>query len=250
MSTRYRHPLARHAAGTILGYRRDGRPIYVIAGGSTPPEPTPTDPPSPAPAPEPTPAPQPQNDDPAATIARLESDLAAARKEAAKSRTVAKENAAAEARNALAQDIGRALGLVQDDTPPDPAQLTQQLTEVQQQARQAAVELAVYRNAAAAGGDPTALLDSRTFAASLDGIDPTDAAAVQAAIAAAVTANPKLAVAPRAGRSGGDMGGAGGSGDQAHTLDKQIAQAKANGDWRAVMRLENSKLAAVEAQQQ
>lgn len=56
------------------------------------------------------------------------------------------------------------------------------------------------------------------------------------------------ALAPRGpGRSGGDMGGAGGSGDTATSLDKQIAQAKADGNWREVMRLENSKLAAAEA---
>jgi hypothetical protein len=58
------------------------------------------------------------------------------------------------------------------------------------------------------------------------------------------------ALAPRgAGRSGGDMGGAGGSGDTATSLDKQIAQAKADGDWRTEMRLQNSKLLAAEAQQ-
>ncbi|MER7047736.1 hypothetical protein [Streptomyces jumonjinensis] len=69
------------------------------------------------------------------------------------------------------------------------------------------------------------------------------------AIKAAVEKLGKLAPARGAGRSGADLGGGGGSGDQAHSLDKEIAQAKANGDWRTVMRLENSKLATAEAAQ-
>jgi hypothetical protein len=32
--TPFRHPLASHAAGTVLGYRRNGSPIYAIAGGN------------------------------------------------------------------------------------------------------------------------------------------------------------------------------------------------------------------------
>lgn len=68
-----------------------------------------------------------------------------------------------------------------------------------------------------------------------------------AAIKSAVTKLSKLA--PKgAGRSGGDMSG--GSGDQAPTLDAQIAQAKADGNWRLAMSLENSKLGAAEAAQQ
>ncbi|MES9554784.1 MULTISPECIES: hypothetical protein [unclassified Streptomyces] len=149
--------------------------------------------------------------DPAATIARLESELAAARKDAGRSRVTAKQQAADDARAQLAQEIGRALGLVPGDTPPDPAQLTQQLTESQAQARQTAVELAVYRTARAAGADPDALLDSRAFAASLADIDPTDADAVTDAVKAAVQANPKLASAP----AGPPRGGADFTGTQA-----------------------------------
>lgn len=67
------------------------------------------------------------------------------------------------------------------------------------------------------------------------------------AIKSAVTKFSKLA--PKGpGRSGADLGG--GSGDTAPSLDKEIAQAKADGNWRRVMQLENSKLAAVEAAQQ
>ncbi|MEV0438951.1 hypothetical protein AB0I84_09495 [Streptomyces spectabilis] len=133
--------------------------------------------------------------DAAATIARLESELTAARAEAGKQRVTAKQRAADEARAQLAQDIGRALGIVPEGEQADPAHLTEQLTASQAQAQQTAVELAIYRAAAAAGADPDALLDSRTFAASLSDVDPTDAEAVTAVITAAVTANPKLAAA-------------------------------------------------------
>ncbi|MFE6683935.1 hypothetical protein [Streptomyces sp. NPDC057729] len=151
--------------------------------------------------------------DPAATIARLEADLAAARKDAGRSRVTAKQQAADDARAQLAQEIGKALGIVPGDTPPDPAQLTQQLTESQQQARQTAVELAVYRTARDAGGDPDALLDSRSFATSLADIDPTDTDAVAAAVKAAVTANPKLGTAPAGPpRGGADFTGQQGGG--------------------------------------
>jgi hypothetical protein len=160
---------------------------------------------------DPTTAAQPSTDpatgnaaeDAAATIARLESELTAARKDAGRSRVTAKQQAADDARAQLAQEIGKALGLVPGDTPPDPAQLTQQLTESQQQARQTTVELAVYRTARDAGADPDALLDSRAFAASLADIDPTDTDAVTAAIKAAISANPKLGAAPAGPPRGG-----------------------------------------------
>jgi hypothetical protein len=53
MQNRFKHPLAAHAALTVLGYRRNGLPIYNIAGGSTPPEPVITPPAPPAPVPTP-----------------------------------------------------------------------------------------------------------------------------------------------------------------------------------------------------
>ncbi|MFB6618221.1 hypothetical protein ACIGFK_07500 [Streptomyces sp. NPDC085524] len=141
--------------------------------------------------------------DTADTIARLVADLAAARAEAGKTRVTAKQKAADEARAELAQQIGRALGLVEADTPPDPDLLTRQLTDERARARQTAVELAVYRTAREAGGDPEALLDSRAFSSSLAGIDPADTAAVRAAIEAAVAVNSKLAAQPPAGPTRG-----------------------------------------------
>lgn len=87
--------------------------------------------------------------------------------------------------------IAKALGL-KGDEPPDPEKLTQQLTQEQQRAREAAVQLAVYRSAATAGGDPDALLDSASFLRGLGNVDPADSEAVATAIKAAVEANPRL----------------------------------------------------------
>ncbi|MFE7782043.1 hypothetical protein [Streptomyces nigrescens] len=148
--------------------------------------------------------------DPAATITRLEQELAAARAEAGKSRVTAKQRAADDARQELAQQIGKALGIVKDDAPADPAQLTKQLEAEQAKARTTAVELAVYRTARDAGGDPDALLDSRSFAAAIADLDPTDTAAVKAAVEQAVAGNPKLAAqtAPAGpARSGAEFSG-------------------------------------------
>lgn len=151
-------------------------------------------------------------DDPQA----LKALIADLRKENGAARTNAKEQAAQAARDELTQSIGKALGLVKDgDTAPDAAQLTQQAAAAQQAARQAQVELAVYRAAAGAKGDPSALLDSRTFLAKVADLDPTAGdfqTKVTAAITAAVTENPKLGAAPVAGSSSVDH--AGGTGEQ------------------------------------
>ncbi|QCX77665.1 hypothetical protein C9F11_20150 [Streptomyces sp. YIM 121038] len=129
--------------------------------------------------------------------------LTDARAEAGKSRVTAKQKAADEARSELAQQIGKALGIVEDDTPPDPAKLTQQLADEQAKARQTAVELAVYRTAHEAGGDPDALLDSRQFAAAIAEVDPADTTAVRAAVQAAIATNPALAAKTTAPARGG-----------------------------------------------
>lgn len=119
----------------------------------------------------------------------------AARAEEVRNAKAAAVTAADAAKAEMAQSIGKALGLVQDE-PLDPAKLTQELTAEKTAAQQARVELAVFKAASAANGDPAALLDSTSFLASLKDVDPADTTAVQAAITAAVTANPRLGVAP------------------------------------------------------
>lgn len=159
--------------------------------------------PNTAPATPPADPPAPAGEDSAATIARLESDLAAARAEAGKGRVTAKQQAADNARAELTAQLLGILDPSKAGQQATPEELTQQLTTAQAQARQTAVELAVYRTAAAAGADADALLDSRTFADSLADVDPTDAAAVTAAIKAAVAANPRLGTRPAGPTIGG-----------------------------------------------
>ncbi|MFZ3569273.1 hypothetical protein ACNYS0_20185 [Streptomyces sp. BH034] len=131
--------------------------------------------------------------DPADTIARLERELADARKEAGKTRTTAKQRAADEARQDLTQQLLGILDPSKAGQQATPEELTQQLEAEQAKARTTAVELAVYRTARDAGGDPDALLDSRSFAAAIADLDPSDTAAVRAAVEQAVADNPKLA---------------------------------------------------------
>ena len=126
------------------------------------------------------------------------------RGEVARTRVEAKRQAAEEAATAakkqMAEDIGRALGIITDDTPEEeqltPDQLSELLAGERQSTRAARTELAVFK----AANNPeselrfnaAALLDSRAFIDSVKDIDPSDAEAINEAIAAAVNANPWL----------------------------------------------------------
>lgn len=197
---------------------------------------------------------QPADGDESALPPWAQKALKDARAEAGKARTVAKANAANEARQQLAQDIGKALGLFDDnaDEPPTPEELTEQLresrgqlTSAQEQAVSAAIELSVYRTAAGLGANADRLLDSRAFCDEIDGIDvdPSDrtafAEAVKERITAALERDPSLR-AQTAGRSGGDMGA--GVGDQPPSIEKRIAEAQAAGDTALVLRLKTQQL--------
>lgn len=129
-------------------------------------------------------------DDPEAAKA----EITKLRQENGAARTNAKAQAAEEARNEFAQSIAKALGLSKDAEPADPAKLTEQLAASSAAARAAQVELAVFR-AAGSTADPSALLDSTSFLATLKDIDPSDSAAITAAITAAVESNPRLGAA-------------------------------------------------------
>lgn len=172
----------------------------------------------------------------------LKAEIAKLRRENGSARTTAKANAAKEAREALAAEIGKVLGLTEDEQV-DPAKLTAQLGEQRTAVAQAQRELSVYRLATAAGADPSALLDSVSFMRSVASIDPTDATAVADAIKAAVAANPTLATAP-VRRAPGPNPALGASGNGAPDLEAQIAEAQKRGDVMSVIRLQNQKLAA------
>lgn len=175
-------------------------------------------------------------DDPAAARAEIER----LRRENGAARTNAKQQAADEARNELAQTIGKALGLVADE-PIDPADLTESLSAAQVDAKQARVELAVFRNASDAGGDPAALLDSSSFLKSLADVDPSDSEAVKAAIASAIEKNPRLGVVTTP-RPPAPNPAQGASASGAPSTSDLAAQAAANGDWRQAASLKAEQL--------
>ncbi|MEU4947720.1 hypothetical protein [Streptomyces lavendulae] len=161
-------------------------------------------------------------DDLSVTVKRLEKDLADARKEAAKERTAAKQQAADTAVADLTAKLGRALGLVKDDAPADPkaladaiAQKEAALTEREAALRAKDVELAVWARADKASAKAAALLDSRAFVKALADLDPSAkgfTTALDDAIKAAVKDNPSFAAAPAATASGGDLSGGTGEG--------------------------------------
>ncbi|MEU9921879.1 hypothetical protein AB0H51_11380 [Streptomyces griseoluteus] len=163
-----------------------------------------------------------QGDDLAATVKRLEKELAEARKDAGKARTDAKKQAADDAVKALTQQLGRALGFVKDDTPPDPAKLAEAIaqkdttiSEKDSAIRAKDIELAVWSRADKLGARAGALLDSRSFVAGLADLDPSDKGfktALDTLIKDAVKENTAFAAAAPAGKSGGDLSSGTGEG--------------------------------------
>lgn len=209
--------------------------------------PTPADPAPTPPAPPADPAPKPPKRSLEDSLATLDDEtrqyvlgeVQKARREAGDARSAAKKTAAEEARADLATQIAKILDPAAETT--DPAALTEQVTTATATARQAQVELAVFRAAGAAGGDPAALLDSRSFMSSLAEVDPANADAVTAAISAALEANPTLKTTP-ARRVPGPLPTPGGSTPPG--LDEEIAAAQKAGDVKRVMHLQTQKLAA------
>lgn len=162
-------------------------------------------------------------EDLAATVKRLEKELAAANREAGKARTAAKQQAADEAVKALTQQLGKALGFVKDDAPPDPKALAEAITakdntiaERDSTIRGLNVEIAVWGRAEKLSAKAGALLDSRSFLAAIAELDPSDKGfktALDDAIKAAVKENPSFAATAPAGQSGGDLSGGTGEGN-------------------------------------
>ncbi|MGW0920092.1 hypothetical protein ACWD3J_13880 [Streptomyces sp. NPDC002755] len=225
----------------------------------TPPEPAaPATPAAPSEPAEPTPASEPKGKTP-----KFEGDFDPARfeklvenlrgdVEAEKAKRTAAEQKAADDQAAFMKKVASAFGIETDEAkPPTPEELAQQLAEEQtrtkasdDRARQTAVELAVYKTAGQHGGDPDALLDSRSFANAIAKLDPTAAdfgEQVGKAVKAAVDSNQKLAAkvpepkpeptpaggAPMDGAPGGkrQLGAA----DVARMTPKQITQAVKEG---------------------
>lgn len=227
------HDTLPQTPGALLGYRKNGQPIHLIAGGNGEGDPAapPADPPAappqadPAPAnpPAPTPPAQPAPGAPApAAVAELpdwaQKLITDTRKEAGDNRVKAREaEAAAQAAKAAVEEfktaqeqqrdaLAKALGLKQDDTPPDPKVLAEQVTAANAELarrdealRQKTVELAVLQTAGKQAANGAALLDSRAFLTKIAGLDPSAADfsdQVAATIKDAVEANPQYKLTP------------------------------------------------------
>lgn len=177
----------------------------------TAPAPTPPEPAAPATTPtEPAPVDEPKGKSPKfegefdpvkfqKLVENLRGDV-----EAEKAKRTAAEQKAADDQAAFMKKVAAAFGIETDEAkPPTPEELAKQLAEEQtrtkasdDRARQTQVELAVYKTAGTHGGDPDALLDSRSFANAIAKLDPSADGfdeAVGKAVKAAVDANKKLA---------------------------------------------------------
>ncbi|MBK6015616.1 hypothetical protein [Streptomyces sp. MBT53] len=158
------------------------------------PAPAPTAPPTPAAVPQQQPAPAPQ---PAPVTPPAPTAPAPVPAEQPQPPQSAPVPTAAQVAPAVEGDISRL-----------PQWAQRAITDSQTVARTAAVQTAVLQAAPAAGADPLALLDSVSFRATVEAIDPNDTAALTAAITAAITANPRLGT-PAAGpaRGGAEFNG-------------------------------------------
>ncbi|MFD3740481.1 hypothetical protein [Streptomyces sp. NPDC058629] len=235
---------------------------------ATPPAPpaAPTPPEPAAPATEPS---EPNQPEPKAKAPKFEGDFDPARFEklvenlrgdvaAEKAKREALEQKAKDDQDTLMKRVATAFGLETDEAkPPTPEELAKQLDEARgetkesrAQARQTQVELAVYKTAGKHGGDPDALLDSRSFANAIAQLDPADAGfdeAVAKAVKTAVDSNSKLAAkAPKqepepTPAGGAPMDGAGGGKRQLGEADRkrmtpdQIAKAVKEGRFAAYL---------------
>ncbi|WP_406412074.1 hypothetical protein OG923_24400 [Streptomyces halstedii] len=238
----FRHPLATHAAGAVLGYRVDGRPIYAIAGGDGTGEgdgggdggqngaegkgdgstegkgdggQDPADQ-------------KPGTEDESTLPAWAQAALKTARAEAGKARVTAKQKAADDARTDLLKQFTALIDPSKADQPATADQLTQQLADSQKAARETAVHLAAYKAAQTEQVRADRLLNSRTFTDRLAALDPAAddfGDQLKAAIKAEVTTDPDLYKARPAGavKGGADFGGTGPAPKKPATLHDAIA---------------------------
>lgn len=238
------HPLPT-APGALLGYLKNGRPFYLLAGGSGEGDTGSGDggqsdgqndgqqgtgqdgnagQQGQDPAPK---AGQDSAVDVAALPDNVQKMIRDLRTEAAANRTNAKSQAAQEARQDLAQQIGKALGLVKDDQPADPAKLAQQIGDLSGENKNLKTELAVFKAATKVGANAQALTDSRSFLAQIAKLDPTADgfdAKLREAMKKAVEDNPQYSAAGQAPtpRGGAEPPGRPGAAGKAKNLEEAI----------------------------
>ncbi|MEU9606393.1 hypothetical protein [Streptomyces sp. NPDC048057] len=215
-------PLHPHTGDAALGFRRDGRPIWPIKGGSG-------EGGDPAPAGDPV---TPPAGDPAVAPATPDPGTA---QQLAEGTTRAEQAATErdELRAAL-DSVNKALN-PDAEAEQDPSKLAaavadrdKQLDQVATELRAARVELAAYKAAGEQGARADRLLNSRAFADALAQLDPADAKfgeQLVAAIKSAVEADPDLYRATPAGpaRGGGEFNGAPAGERRAATLHDAVA---------------------------
>lgn len=200
--------------GSIIGYRKDGRPIRLIAGASEPlGGPAPVVPATPPVVPAPAPAPVvPAPFDPNALSPEVKAYLASetARikaEEGARERTASKANAAAEARAELLKQLG-----MKDDVKPEDA--AAQLAAERAERRAERVQNGVERAASKAGADDELVASYLASKGRLKDLDPAAsdfADKVKGLIDAALIEKPslKLATTPVVTPPGGQGPGSG-----------------------------------------
>ncbi|RAJ61693.1 hypothetical protein K378_04053 [Streptomyces sp. Amel2xB2] len=198
------HP---HTGQHAVGYRRDGRPIWPIRGGSGESTPATTD--QSTTSEQNSPAPAGASPEPTVPNATAEQQLTAAEQRASE------QSERAEQLQQALDAVQKALNPDGGESGQDPAQLAAavaerdtQLGNLTEQLRTAQVELAAHKAAADNGARADRLLNSRSFLDSVAGLDPNGPKFEQqlgAAITAAAEADPDLY---RAGPSGPAKGGA------------------------------------------
>lgn len=130
--------------------------------------------------------------------------LAALRRENANWRTKFRESETSKTEQL--KTIAKAMGLADDEA--DPGKLTEQLTSAKSEARQKALELAVYRAAGKAGVDGDRLLDSRSFLSSVNGLDPSSTDFASALGEAITSSGDRFKTSAAPARSGGEFASA------------------------------------------
>lgn len=180
-------------------------------------------------------------------VTNLRNDLASEKTK----RDQAIKDAVAQAQKDIVASIAQALGGgEQQET--DPAKLQQRVTDLSTQvtekdtaltASQAAVKardlsIAVLSNPAIRNANPKLLLAHKAFTDSIVSVDPTDEAAITAAINQALQANAALKATPSRSGSGEHQGAT------VQSLEAQLAAAQKNGDKTETIRLKMELAAA------
>lgn len=140
------------------------------------------------------------------TVEQLQAEVEKWKTLSRKNEQTAKANKDADAaQKKLLTEVAAKLGITTTDGAPSPEQITAQLEAAQRDAATRARELAVLRAAGRLGADGDALLDSRAFAAVIDGLDPAQPQGIEAAIKAALAQSPgKYALATGQAAAAGD----------------------------------------------